>query len=791
MRDRRKHYQRKENEVKNNQKLSKKVMCIVTAALIVWCCIFGSVNGSNSVKTAEAAGTYNGNVAASYGYIYTDSTGGDSTDSYNKNYPAYYGHDCANFVSQCLVAGGLQTDGTWYVGSRAWVRADYLLEWFRGKAEYRNLIVRNPSPSDVRKGDPLFYVWGTEVAGKDPNDVDHAGICTAVNDYGTPLVSAHTNNTRNSASWRMGAGAVYVVKLHEISNSNSATGVMTTPTISTDRECYAVGETINITWQKTSSQSDFLHYWLIIYNTDTGKECFGGATGSNGDVNANSYRFTIPEPGHYRIDIYAVPYNDKEHRQKEAVKTVCTYEYDHVDLGAEFDANIINTGINKLLTADNNDNVVIRSSSGTSDQLWHFIRQGNGSYEIVNKASGKALDDCNWGQTNGTNVGVYTRNNTTAQKWFVRGNAGSYFLNASCGSAVLDVESNHSADGTNVWLYERNDTDAQKFTIRKTSGALGKCDMTGMSRIRGGFKVSWNTVSGATKYGILRKKAGDNKFILIATVSGGDINTYRDISCVSGNIYIYKVRAVNQTNTGTYGMGYYGLYLDSPDISLTKTTSNSVTISWNIVDGIEGYYVYLYDDANKTMTEIKDVVGRKATSCIVTGLQPETTYKFVVKAYGACIYNNRASIHTSYKSNVLEATTPAYNGLVKRNGAYYYYKNGVIQKGYTGLVRHTDGTWCYVKKGRWQSNYKGMVRHINGKCYYVNKGRRTYSNGLVKHTDGNWWYVKKGEWQSKYKGIVRQPSGNRYYVEKGKKSNKTGYVTVNSKRYRIVKGRVI
>ena len=125
----------------------------------------------------------------------------------------------------------------------------------------------------------------------------------------------------------------------------------------------------------------------------------------------------------------------------------------------------MNTGIKKYVTADSDDNVTIRTGSNQANQLWHFIRQSNGSYEIVNYASGKALDDNNWGQTNGTNVGVYSRNNTTAQRWFIRGTAGAYFLNASCGSAVLDVESYGSADGTNVWLFERNDSGAQKFTL--------------------------------------------------------------------------------------------------------------------------------------------------------------------------------------------------------------------------------------------------------------------------------------------------------------------------------------
>ena len=272
----------------------KKTICMVMVAAMIIVYMPNDIFGKNNISKVKAATTYNGGAAANYGLTYTDNSGGTNVNSYNSGYAYFQGNDCANYVSQCLVAGGLQTDGTWYAYSTAWKRADYLLEWFRAKPEYSGLIVRNPSPSDVKIGDPLFYVWGTEVDGKVPNDIDHAGICTGVSGN-TPLVSAHSNNRKNFAAWRMNAGAVYVVKLHELSSSQTAHGEMTTPTITTNRNCYAVGETMNITWDKTSSQSDFLHYWLIITNTDTSKECYGGATGANGDVNANSYQFTIPD----------------------------------------------------------------------------------------------------------------------------------------------------------------------------------------------------------------------------------------------------------------------------------------------------------------------------------------------------------------------------------------------------------------------------------------------------------------------------------------------------------------
>ena len=791
-----------DKEISKKRRVSiiwKRVVSLLVIVAMMVCYVPSDMFGIENISVVEAATTYNASAAAIYGQTYTNASGGTDVGSYNKQYKYYQGNDCANFVSQCLVAGGLQTDGTWYAYSRAWIRADYLLEWFRAKSEYKNLIVRNPSPSEVKRGDPLFYVWGTEVSGKVPNDIDHAGICTAVDGNGNPLVSAHSSNRKNYSAWRMGAGAVYVVKLHELDQSSGAVGEMTTPSITTNRNCYGIGETINISWNKTSSQTDFLHYWMIIYNTDTGKECFGGATGSNGDVNANSYQFSIPEAGHYCIDIYAVPYNDKEHRQKKASKTVWTYDYDsqNVNLGDDFYASIVNTANKKCLTADSDDNVTIRTATNASNQSWHFIRQSNGSYEIVNKASGKALDDYNWGQTNGTNVGVYTRNNATAQRWFIRGTTDAYFFNAACGSAVIDITGNASADGTNVEMYEKNNSDAQKFTIKKQSGGLAKCNMTNMQTIQGGYKLSWEVVTGATKYEVYRKKSTDTNYAKIATVQGNSTNTYNDTGCVSGNVYLYKVKALDNNSAGDWGKGYYTLYLDSPHLTVSEWSKESISMSWNRVTGADSYYIYSYNWSNDTYTKVKEVAGGATTSCTISGLDADTHYKYIVRAHGTAQYNDKTTKNVSYMSNSVDVWTDldqTYNGLIEEDGEYHYYVDGVWQTDYTGLVKHTDDEWYYVKYGTVQSLYTGLAKHTSGTWYYIKSGKKQgnytglvkWNNtwwyirsgamagnytGLAKHSTGSWYYIKNGRMQGNYTGLVKHTTGSWYYVKNGKMQN--------------------
>lgn len=60
----------------------------------------------------------------------------------NPDYSKYEGADCANFVSQCLYAGGLSTDAQWYKDSYAWINANGLRQYlinrgFSGK-DYAN-----------------------------------------------------------------------------------------------------------------------------------------------------------------------------------------------------------------------------------------------------------------------------------------------------------------------------------------------------------------------------------------------------------------------------------------------------------------------------------------------------------------------------------------------------------------------------------------------------------------------------------------------------------------------------
>ena len=389
-------------------KIWKNAICMLMAVAMIVAYIPNDTFGIQNISKVEAAVSYNADSAASYALTYTDATGGYGTGNYNKAYSNFDGHDCANFVSQCLVAGGLATDGTWYPYSRAWIRADYLLEWFKANPEFSGHIVRNPSASEVKKGDPLFYVWGTEVAGAVPNDVDHAGICTGTDGNGNPLVSAHTKNRRNYSAWRMGAGAVYVVKLHEVSLN------------------------------QTPDSSD---WYESMSSIDTG-------TGFYGNLIKNDGWATV---------------------------------------GA---------------TVDNNVEIV--SEYAGSYAVWYFERQSDGSYVIRNCSDlNKVLSVEASSTERGANVHLSDYRNADNQKWYIYGRwSGEYYIRPKNSDKVLDVKSGSNTVGTNVEIWTKNETSAQQFAIYKVPSAQSSNISVSAGDSKTNTTFSWNKADNSNIYSL-------------------------------------------------------------------------------------------------------------------------------------------------------------------------------------------------------------------------------------------------------------------------------------------------
>lgn len=131
-----------------------------------------------SAATAPAAhrpvslgGGYSGERAAAYAQRYT-ANGPAGARAYNPRYRHYSG-DCANLVSQSLLAGGLKRSGGWYEYSPAWRSAPILYRELKARGyrihTYSGAELAYPRTL-ARPGDVYFYDWGNGLG------ISHAAI---------------------------------------------------------------------------------------------------------------------------------------------------------------------------------------------------------------------------------------------------------------------------------------------------------------------------------------------------------------------------------------------------------------------------------------------------------------------------------------------------------------------------------------------------------------------------------------------------------------------------------------
>lgn len=102
------------------------------------------------------------------------------------------------------------------------------------------------------------------------------------------------------------------------------------------------------------------------------------------------------------------------------------------------------------------------------DQTFTVKYLGNGIYSFIADCSGKYIDVCNGGTSNGTNILQFEGNGQTNQQWILKdaGNGYYYIQSANC-DKYMDVDHGRAENGANVDLWEFNGQNNQKFCFRK------------------------------------------------------------------------------------------------------------------------------------------------------------------------------------------------------------------------------------------------------------------------------------------------------------------------------------
>lgn len=228
--------------------------------------------------------------------------------------------------------------------------------------------------------------------------------------------------------------------------------------------------------------------------------------------------------------------------------------------------------------------IQLYSGNGSKAQQFTFTRQSDGSYEIVNVNSGKALDVRNGVAENNAIVQQYSRNNSQAQRWFIRDSGAGYYLQSVLGNWVLDLSGGNTANGAAIRLYAPNGTASQLFVVSSSDVNIA----TGVSMIITSVAnkklvtdvTSASTVNGARVQLYSSNNTNAQKYRFESIGNG----TYKIVNVNSG-----KVLDVSSGSTAN------GAALQQ------YTSNNTVAQQWTVRNYGSGKIVLVSVNANKAV----------------------------------------------------------------------------------------------------------------------------------------------------------------------------------------------
>ena len=175
-------------------------------------------------------------------------------------------------------------------------------------------------------------------------------------------------------------------------------------------------------------------------------------------------------------------------------------------------------------------------------------------------------------------------------------------------------------------------------------------------------ELSWSAVTGAAGYTVYRKAENETEFAELAHVESGNITTYRDSSSVlTGTKYTYRIKAFVRYKDETGAEKYaesenFAQLTAAPELGkvtaaeAVATAYNSVSVSWNALEGAEGYVVYRAAGASGSYEELGSVeagVLNYTDNSVAAG----NTYSYKVRAYrtvnGSRIYGEYSEACTA------------------------------------------------------------------------------------------------------------------------------------------------
>ncbi|MDO4649603.1 MAG: fibronectin type III domain-containing protein, partial [Eubacteriales bacterium] len=308
---------------------------------------------------------------------------------------------------------------------------------------------------------------------------------------------------------------------------------------------------------------------------------------------------------------------------------------------------------------------------------------------------------------------------------------------ASSWTKAADVENNSYtvkglSSGTNYSFTVRCIDESGKFisniAASKNIQYVATPSIASLALTTNGMKVTWNKVSGASKYRVLYKISGEKSW---KTVGDTTAANYTVNGLTSGKTYVFTVRCVNKAGTsfmsGLDSTGKSKRFVKAPSVSEVSNAAKGVTVKWKASSGAYKYRV-LYKVSGGSWKKAGDT---SSTNYTVTGLTSGKTYSFTVR----CLNNAGSSFTSAYDTtgkSLLYLAMPGVSAKPASKGVKVTWTKVSGAAGYYVYRKVSGGSWTKNKPNTSQRTFSYTdTTRTSGKKYYYSV--RAYKGNVMSY----------------------------------------------------------
>ncbi len=196
-----------------------------------------------------------------------------------------------------------------------------------------------------------------------------------------------------------------------------------------------------------------------------------------------------------------------------------------------------------------------------------------------------------------------------------------------------------------------------------------------------GVEITWDEVTGASRYIIYRKEPGSSYSVLSSSVTS---SPYIDTTAVSGQEYYYTIKSVVNNVPSAAASSQLIMFLAQPqNLTYSNTVIDQIDLSWSAVTGATHYRIYRKEKVSGAWGSWERVLPDTATTSYTIDedyANPATHYRYSVRA-----------VNGSY-SSVLAVATVADAATVHNRITFSPAQNSDISNTITTAMSSYSGT---------------------------------------------------------------------------------------------------